>query len=136
MTNFTKKDLFSAIVSIFGEHDPSEGMGVTKVDKDGNEVEMTAKDFVDFATHELDMLNTKTAKKAAKADSPELVERINTVAAILADGVARTNTQIVHSDQVLSGLSTSGMNAVLNKMIERGMVVRKVNGKSATFSLA
>lgn len=136
MTNFTKKDLFSAIVSIFGEHDPNEGMGITKVDKDGNVVEMTAKDFVDFASHELDMLNTKSAKKSAKADSAELVERINAVAEVLSDGVARTNNQLIHSASVLECLSTSGMNAVLGKMIERGMIVRNVSGKSAVFTLA
>lgn len=93
-------------------------------------------DMVAFLDHEIELLSKKSARKA-KTDEELDAERqlFNEVVSALADGKARTITEIQKSSDILGNFSNQRVVSIVKKMITNGDVVKITDKKKSTFKL-
>lgn len=90
--------------------------------------------YVDFLTHELELLNKKSTKKPAK-DS-ETNEAIKAkILDVLATLEAGTVSEIQKQNADLSALSNQKVSSMLKTLVEDGLVVKIADKKKSLFSL-
>jgi predicted transcriptional regulator len=81
-------------------------------------------------------LNKKSANKKATKTQEENKVHAEVVASILADGKARTITEILKADESFADLSNQKMTAIVRGMVNDGKVIKSTEGRKSVFSLA
>ena len=123
----TKKELFATLITLVENVDLPEVITATK------------EELVEKLEHEIELVSKKSTSKAslakAKADK-ELTEKIKEV---LADGTAKTvsEIQIANPDlSVAAGISNSKVTSLLTKLVATGEVIKAKDKKKSLYSLA
>lgn len=124
MTKYTttKAEMFATVISI------------VEVSENPNKEEL-----IERLKHEIELLSKKSTSKAsvekAKADKA-LIEKIKET---LADGKARTVSEIQAANPELSvavGISNSKVTSLLTKLVATGEVIKAKDKKKSLYSLA
>ncbi len=113
-TKMTKKEMFAEVIALATE------MGRT--------------DIIEFAEHEIELLNKKKSGDSKKSKENRAIA--DTVLAVMTehDVHGLTCTEIIHLDEALD-MSTPKMSAILKMLIADGTVKREMQGKKAVFGL-
>ena len=91
--------------------------------------------YVDFLTHELELLNKKASnKKATKTQVANESIKADILSA-LADG-RKTISDMIKTSPALADLTNQKVSALVRQLVADGLVVREVEKKVAYFSLA
>lgn len=114
----TKKDMFNAIKAVEGVASNPE--------------------MVAFIDHELELLAKKSNGGTRKPTATQVANEglKNTIKAILADGKARTVSEIIAEGAFAEGTTTQKISALCTLLIKAGEVTKTMDKKKSYFSLA
>lgn len=91
--------------------------------------------YVDFITHEIELLNKKSGSKKATKNQVANEGIKATILETLADG-CKTISDMIKSNAELSELTNQKVSALVRQLVADGLVVRTTEKKVAYFSLA
>ena len=103
----TKKDYFRKVVELATEN------GMT--------------DLVDFANHEIELLENKSSKKTETKTQKENVAIMKTI--------VETLTDLQSANETLANLSNQKISALLKKLVDSNKVAKTIEKKIAFFSI-
>lgn len=114
----TKKDMFNAIKAVGGVASNPE--------------------MVAFIDHELELLAKKSNGGTRKPTSTQVANEgiKNAIKAVLADGKARTVSEIIADGAFAGGTTTQKISALCTLLIKAGEVTKTMDKKKSYFSLA
>jgi DNA-binding transcriptional regulator GbsR (MarR family) len=115
-TKITKKEYFNAIIEIATENG--------------------RQDIVDFATHEIELLNKKASYKG-QTKVQEANEQIKNVIVATLTELARfvTITELQTANEELAQLSNQKISALLKQLVDTGIINKQVDKKKAYFGM-
>lgn len=112
----TKKDYFRKVVELATEN------GMT--------------DLVDFANHEIELLENKSNKKTETKTQKENVAIMETIVETLTDLAKPVRiTDLQSANETLANLSNQKISALLKKLVDSGKVAKTIEKKIAFFSI-
>ncbi len=138
MTKYTttKATMFTTIIDILNAVEIPAEIAATYGD---SKPDKAKEELIERLNHEIALLSKKTTSKAntekAKADNA-LIEKIKET---LADGTAKTvsEIQVANPDlSVAAGISNSKVTSLLGKLVTAGEVTRVKDKKKSLYSLA
>lgn len=91
--------------------------------------------YVDFLTHELELLNKKASNKKATKNQVANESIKADILSALADG-RKTISDMIKTSPALADLTNQKVSALVRQLVTDGLVVREVEKKVAYFSLA
>jgi ribosome-binding ATPase YchF (GTP1/OBG family) len=113
----TKRDMFNDIIAIA--------------------TELNRTDLVEFANHEIELLNKRAERNTltkTQKENLELVEKVYEVIAALAKPV--TITEIQATNEEFSTLSNQKISALLKKLVDAKRVIKVVEKNKSFYSVA
>lgn len=115
-TKITKKEYFNAIIEIATENG--------------------RQDIVDFATHEIELLNKKASYKG-QTKVQEANEQIKNVIVATLTELAKfvTITELQNANEELAQLSNQKISALLKQLFDNKVINKKVEKKKAYFGM-
>ena len=90
-------------------------------------------DFVNYIENELQLLAKKSENRKSAKTNEENIKLAEVVLEVLKGSEGMTATEIIKSDELLAGLSTPKMTALLKVLMEQGKVVRIEDKKKVLF---
>ena len=115
-TKVTKKDMFNEVIAI------AEGLG--------------RQDIVDFANHEIELLEKKASKSGqtkTQKENEALIERVFEALETVGKAVTITELQIEVAE--MGEYSNQKLSAMLKKLVDCGRVAKTVDKKKSYFSI-
>lgn len=93
---------------------------------------------IEFIDHEIELLNKKNVRKSDKPTKAQIANEglKDAILELLADGKARTITEITEGCEALEGASPQKVSALLTQLKKAGLVVREEIKRKAYFSIA
>lgn len=91
--------------------------------------------YVDFLTHELELLNKKSATKKSAKDSETNEALKVAILDVLATLESGSVSEIQKQNTDLSALSNQKVSSLLKSLVEDGQVVKTTDKKKSVFSL-
>lgn len=117
----TKKEMFLQVIAL----------------AQGEEISVSADEIMDFARHEIDLLNKKANSKSKKekANDAENTRLSDLILEVLLDSKkAFTISEIMAENSELGALSNQKVSALMKKLVDGGLVVKSVNKGRSYFS--
>lgn len=112
----TKKEMFKEIANVATE------LGRT--------------DIVDFANHEIELLENKSSKKTETKTQKENVAIMETIVETLTDLAKPVRiTDLQSANETLANLSNQKISALLKKLVDSNKVAKTIEKKIAFFSI-
>ena len=118
----TKKEMFLQVIAL----------------AQGEEISVSVDEIMDFARHEIDLLNKKASSKSKKekANDAENVRLSDLILEVLLDFKgALTISEIMAKNDELGDLSNQKVSALMKKLVDGGQVVKTVNKGRSYFSV-
>lgn len=117
----TKKEMFLQVIAL----------------AQGEEISVSLDEIMDFARHEIDLLNKKANSKSKKekANDAENTRLSDLILEVLLDSKkAFTISEIMAENSELGALSNQKVSALMKKLVDGGLVVKSVNKGRSYFS--
>ena len=92
-------------------------------------------DMVAFIDHELELLAKKSGSKKPTATQIANEGLKDTILTVLSDE-GKTVSEIIASDDALTGLSNQKVSALLKQLVNDGKAVKDADGKKSVFKIA
>ena len=118
----TKKEMFLQVIAL----------------AQGEEISVSVDEIMEFARHEIDLLNKKANSKSKKekANDAENVRLSDLIFEVLLDSEkALTISEIMAKNDDLGALSNQKVSALMKKLVDGGQVVKTVNKGRSYFSV-
>ena len=118
----TKKEMFLQVIAL----------------AQGEEISVSVDEIMEFARHEIDLLNKKANSKSKKekANDAENVRLSDLIFEVLLDSEkALTISEIMAKNDDLGALSNQKVSAHMKKLVDGGQVVKTVNKGRSYFSV-
>lgn len=118
----TKKEMFLQVIAL----------------AQGEEISVSLDEIMEFARHEIDLLNKKANSKSKKekANDAENVRLSDLILEVLLDSEkALTISEIMAKNDGLGALSNQKVSALMKKLVDGGQVVKSVNKGRSYFSV-
>ena len=118
----TKKEMFLQVIAL----------------AQGEEISVSLDEIMEFARHEIDLLNKKASSKSKKekANDAENVRLSDLILEVLLDSEkALTISEIMAKNDDLGALSNQKVSALMKKLVDGGQVVKSVNKGRSYFSV-
>lgn len=118
----TKKEMFLQVIAL----------------AQGEEISVSVDEIMEFARHEIDLLNKKANSKSKKekANDAENVRLSDLILEVLLDFKgALTISEIMAKNDELGDLSNQKVSALMKKLVDGGQVVKSVNKGRSYFSV-
>lgn len=118
----TKKEMFLQVIAL----------------AQGEEISVSVDEIMEFARHEIDLLNKKANSKSKKekANDAENVRLSDLILEVLLDSEkALTISEIMAKNDGLGALSNQKVSALMKKLVDGGQVVKSVNKGRSYFSV-
>ena len=118
----TKKEMFLQVIAL----------------AQGEEISVSLDEIMEFARHEIDLLNKKASSKSKKekANDAENVRLSDLILEVLLDFKgALTISEIMAKNDELGDLSNQKVSALMKKLVDGGQVVKSVNKGRSYFSV-
>ena len=118
----TKKEMFLQVIAL----------------AQGEEISVSLDEIMEFARHEIDLLNKKASSKSKKekANDAENVRLSELILEVLLDSEkALTISEIMAKNDDLGALSNQKVSALMKKLVDGGQVVKSVNKGRSYFSV-
>ena len=118
----TKKEMFLQVIAL----------------AQGEEISVSVDEIMEFARHEIDLLNKKANSKSKKekANDAENVRLSDLILEVLLDSEkALTISEIMAKNDDLGALSNQKVSALMKKLVDGGQVVKTVNKGRSYFSV-
>jgi Fic family protein len=117
----TKKEMFLQVIALV----------------QGEEISVSLDEIMEFARHEIDLLNKKANSKSKKekANDAENNRLSDLILEVLLDSKkAFTISEIMAENSELGALSNQKVSALMKKLVDGGLVVKSVNKGRSYFS--
>ena len=118
----TKKEMFLQVIAL----------------AQGEEISVSLDEIMEFARHEIDLLNKKANSKSKKekANDAENVRLSDLILEVLLDSEkAFTISEIMAKNDELGALSNQKVSALMKKLVDGGQVAKSVNKGRSYFSV-
>ena len=118
----TKKEMFLQVIAL----------------AQGEEISVSVDEIMEFARHEIDLLNKKANSKSKKekANDAENVRLSDLILEVLLNSEnALTISEIMAKNDDLGALSNQKVSALMKKLVDGGQVVKTVNKGRSYFSV-
>lgn len=118
----TKKEMFLQVIAL----------------AQGEEISVSVDEIMEFARHEIDLLNKKANSKSKKekANDAENVRLSDLILEVLLNSEnALTISEIMAKNDGLGALSNQKVSALMKKLVDGGQVVKTVNKGRSYFSV-
>lgn len=118
----TKKEMFLQVIAL----------------AQGEEISVSVDEIMEFARHEIDLLNKKANSKSKKekANDAENVRLSDLILEVLLNSEnALTISEIMAKNDDLGDLSNQKVSALMKKLVDGGQVVKTVNKGRSYFSV-
>lgn len=118
----TKKEMFLQVIAL----------------AQGEEISVSVDEIMEFARHEIDLLNKKANSKSKKekANDAENIRLSDLILEVLLNSEnALTISEIMAKNDDLGALSNQKVSALMKKLVDGGQVVKTVNKGRSYFSV-
>ena len=118
----TKKEMFLQVIAL----------------AQGEEISVSVDEIMEFARHEIDLLNKKANSKSKKekANDAENIRLSDLILEVLLNSEnALTISEIMAKNDELGDLSNQKVSALMKKLVDGGQVVKSVNKGRSYFSV-
>ena len=118
----TKKEMFLQVIAL----------------AQGEEISVSVDEIMEFARHEIDLLNKKANSKSKKekANDAENIRLSDLILEVLLNSEnALTISEIMAKNDDLGALSNQKVSALMKKLVDGGQVVKSVNKGRSYFSV-
>lgn len=118
----TKKEMFLQVIAL----------------AQGEEISVSVDEIMEFARHEIDLLNKKASSKSKKekANDAENIRLSDLILEVLLNSEnALTISEIMAKNDDLGALSNQKVSALMKKLVDGGQVVKTVNKGRSYFSV-
>ena len=118
----TKKEMFLQVIAL----------------AQGEEISVSVDEIMEFARHEIDLLNKKANSKSKKekANDAENIRLSDLILEVLLNSEkALTISEIMVKNDDLGALSNQKVSALMKKLVDGGQVVKTVNKGRSYFSV-